>query len=275
MLADHAWVDEEGEMDYSFVPFSDDQQTLSITASVVGSSVGLSDGHTGTVPSDVEDPVIKALRQRQQEEVERRHHQDGAEKRRRESPEKTKQREKLAEVKEVRSFPSTKTVTPAAEDFRSKQQARLEEYKRIEEEKKERRRLYEEKNQNSVSPMKPVPAAAVATSWRQAAQPVSVPPAPTFNLESAPVRIALRPVGDLPGLVGLDEGSNAAALRIASPDKAASKERTLSVRLEAKAAPVKLRFVPFSAAELKAAIALPAPHYRLDLARSISMSALQ
>lgn len=59
VLGDHAWVDDEGEMDYSFVPFSDDLDFASPLNS--GATTGV-----GTMDSP--DPVITALQQRQQEE---------------------------------------------------------------------------------------------------------------------------------------------------------------------------------------------------------------
>lgn len=52
LLADHAWADDEDEMDYSFVPFSD-----SITEVVAAAAVVVED-----------DPVVLALRQRMAQE---------------------------------------------------------------------------------------------------------------------------------------------------------------------------------------------------------------
>lgn len=298
MLADHAWVDEEGEMDYSFVPFSDDQQTLSVSASGVGSSVGLSDGHGGTVQSDAEDPVIKALRKRQQEEIERKREEEIAEKRRLESIERLKQESKPVDVKPVDARPID-VVKPlglsplkpveikpgtsvAAEELRIKQQARLEEYKRIEEEKKERRRIYEERNQ---SPVKPAVAPA-AMSWRETAQPVfaAAPPVvpPHQEVTMSGVKIAQRPTGDFSGLDSLVTSVNIAAQQIRGPAAQvpvptvfAVREKTLFVRLDADMTPVKLKFAPSSVAELRTAIRLPDAHYKLDLTRHISTSALQ
>ncbi len=59
-VADHAWVDDEGEMDYSYVPFEEDQLFYASTPL---------ESPFETV-EDEEDPVVKALRQRQLDEDE-------------------------------------------------------------------------------------------------------------------------------------------------------------------------------------------------------------
>lgn len=255
MLADHAWVDEEGEMDYSFVPFSDDQQTLSVTASVVGSSVGLSDGHA--TQSDVEDPVIKALRQRQREEIERKREEELAEQRRLAS---------IAKMQPVELAEAKPAVAEVAVDHRSKQQARLDEYKRIEEERKERKRLYEERNQLFT----PVVEAPASMSWRETAKPVTCVALP--RPEPSAVRIAQRPV--------TSTASPASHVASQPTDQTIAtvttvRERTLSVRLEVSKAPVKLKFAPSAVGELRAAIVLPEPRHKLDLTRYIGTSALK
>lgn len=262
MLADHAWVDEDGEMDYSFVPFSDDQQTLSVTASVVGSSVGLSDGHA--TQSDVEDPVIKALRQRQREEIERKREEELAEQRRAGIAKKHP-----VEVAEVKPH-----VPEVFEDTRTKQQARLDEYKRIEEERKERRRLYEERNQ-SFSPV--VVEAATSMSWRGTAKPVTSVLSP--KPEAPAIKIAQRPVPTpaIPASTAstLAPTSHVAAHPIGQTVNTTVRERTLTVRLEIRKAPLKLKFFPSTVGELKAAIVLPEPRHKLDLTRYIGTSALK
>lgn len=72
MVADHAWVDQDDEMDYDFVPFSD--ETTTSLAQINTSSVLASSSMTGSplaLPPEIEeDPVLKALRQRQQLEAE-------------------------------------------------------------------------------------------------------------------------------------------------------------------------------------------------------------
>lgn len=61
VLGDHAWVDDEGEMDYSFVPFSDDSPApQTITPSVMSSGAF-------EPPVAAEDPVLVALKQQQQQ----------------------------------------------------------------------------------------------------------------------------------------------------------------------------------------------------------------
>lgn len=65
-LADHAWVDDEGEMDFSFVPFGDEGAPASGTASNAS--------HAGGAAADAgDDPVVAALRQRELEEARHQH----------------------------------------------------------------------------------------------------------------------------------------------------------------------------------------------------------
>lgn len=68
MVADHAWVDQDDEMDYDYVPFSD-ETTTSLIPTASGSllaALSVAGSPLPVPPGTEEDPVIKALRQRQQ-----------------------------------------------------------------------------------------------------------------------------------------------------------------------------------------------------------------